>query len=60
MALNIFAARYAAFDALERPVFCRPIVYIASFTFALYLGHVPLLNFFVFSLSHDPHSPGTW
>ncbi|MGH7119570.1 MAG: acyltransferase family protein [Acetobacteraceae bacterium] len=43
VALNIFAARYAAFDFGRAG---RWFAYFASFTFSLYLMHVPLLRLF--------------
>jgi peptidoglycan/LPS O-acetylase OafA/YrhL len=42
IALNIFAARYAALDFRR---FGSLFTYLASFSFALYLMHVPLLRF---------------
>lgn len=42
IALNIFAARYAALDFGR---FGSLFTYLASFSFALYLMHVPLLRF---------------
>ncbi len=48
VSLNIFAARYADFSGLLR--FARPIQYLAGFTFAIYLAHTPLLDFWFFVL----------
>ena len=42
IALNVFAARYAALDFGR---FGSLFTYLASFSFALYLMHVPLLRF---------------
>ena len=45
IALNVFAARYAAFCILE--YFGSLFTYLALFSFALYLMHVPLLRFWL-------------
>ncbi len=57
--LNLFAAKYAGFEYLSRPRVRSAIVYCASFTFTLYLAHLPLLNFYNFIMRHDPHSPAS-
>jgi peptidoglycan/LPS O-acetylase OafA/YrhL len=56
VALNIYAVRYCDLGALEKPGVRRPIVYAASFTFALYLAHRPLMNFWAFAIGLNPHS----
>ena len=44
MALNFFAAKYLDLAPLTHPAVTRVIRYAASFTFALYLSHQPLLG----------------
>lgn len=56
MVANFFSARYLRLAPLLHPVAMRVIRYAASFTFALYLSHRPLLDFLSFAIGHDPHS----
>lgn len=56
IAVNIFAACYTPLDWLTRPTIARTIVYLASFTFALYLMHRPLMDLFRYGLPYDPLS----
>jgi peptidoglycan/LPS O-acetylase OafA/YrhL len=56
MVANFFSARYLRLAPLTHPVTMRVIRYAASFTFALYLSHRPLLDFLSFAIGHDPHS----
>ena len=51
VALNIFAARYAAFDFGRLGSW---LTYLASFTFSLYLMHTPLLRFWSGYWHPDP------
>ncbi|WP_188564085.1 acyltransferase family protein [Undibacterium terreum] len=56
MTTNLFAAKYAELDFLNKPWLRKAIVYLASFTFALYLAHRPLMDFYLFVFHHNPHS----
>lgn len=56
LALNIFSARYCHLSLITIPVVSNTIRYCAGFTFAIYLAHVPLRNFFSFVIGHQPGS----
>jgi len=55
-ALHLFAIRYCSLTSLESPTVRRAVTYAASFTFATYLGHRPLMNLWSFLIGHDPRS----
>ena len=58
--MNILAARSWGLGGLEREAVGRPIVAVASFSFTIYLFHMPLLKFFTSALDHDPASLASW
>jgi peptidoglycan/LPS O-acetylase OafA/YrhL len=55
-ALNLYAVRFCRIEALALPLLRRPITYLASFTFALYLAHLPLLYLWSFVIGTDGKS----
>jgi len=55
-ALNILSARYCNFNVLNKARVKRTIQYCAGFTFAIYLMHIPLRDFFAFIYDHQPGS----
>jgi len=55
--VNLFAANYLPLRPLANEVVAKAVVYCASFTFALYLMHRPLLDVFARLWHHDPSSP---
>ncbi len=55
-AANIFFAGYCNLRLLSIPGIRRIVVYLASFTFAIYLSHRPLMDFWAIVMRHDPHS----
>lgn len=57
VAAHIFFVRYCALTMLSGLKTRAAVVYLASFTFAIYLAHRPLMNVLVFLTGHDPHSP---
>ncbi|WP_119462063.1 acyltransferase family protein [Rhodospirillaceae bacterium SYSU D60014] len=58
--MNILAARSCGFAGLARRSVRRPIVAVASFSFTIYLFHMPLLKFFTAALDHDSASVASW
>ncbi len=56
MALNFFCAQYCGLGVLSSALARRTIAYSASFTFAIYLAHRPLMNIWSFAIGHDPRS----
>lgn len=56
--VNIHAMRYCDFGLFARHA--RPMRLAASFTFSLYLFHMPLLQFFRVVFGTDPGSFGAW
>lgn len=56
VALNFFCIRYCDLNLLGKLWLRRAIAYCASFSFALYLAHQPLIDVWAFVLRHDPHS----
>jgi peptidoglycan/LPS O-acetylase OafA/YrhL len=56
IAVNFFSARFCEFRLFDQPAVRSVIVYLASFTFSLYLIHRPLLDFYAFVIRHNPHS----
>jgi peptidoglycan/LPS O-acetylase OafA/YrhL len=58
-AANIFFARYCGLEILSGQKVRKIIVYLASFTFAIYLSHWPQMRLWSFVIHHDPHSPAS-
>jgi peptidoglycan/LPS O-acetylase OafA/YrhL len=56
-AAHFFFARYCGLRTLAIPAVQKVVIYLASSTFATYLAHRPLMNFWANILRHDPHSP---
>ncbi|HJT44190.1 MAG TPA: acyltransferase [Rhizomicrobium sp.] len=55
-AAHIFFVRYCKLRFLSGQQIRKVIVYLASFTFAIYLGHRPLMNFWAYLIEHNPSS----
>jgi peptidoglycan/LPS O-acetylase OafA/YrhL len=55
-AAHIFFVRYCRLNFLSGKRTRSAIAYAASFTFALYLAHRPLMNIWAYLIVHDPHS----
>lgn len=53
---HIFVVRYCRLSFVSGERVRSIIVYAASFTFARYLSHRPLMNIWSFLIGHDPHS----
>lgn len=56
--VNVLSARYCHFASLAKAA--KPIRLAASFTFSLYLFHMPLLEFYSVVLHTDVHSLGAY
>jgi peptidoglycan/LPS O-acetylase OafA/YrhL len=54
---HIFFVRYCRLQFLSGENTRRAITYAASFTFAIYLSHRPLMNLWAFVIDHNPNSP---
>lgn len=55
-AAHFYFVRYCSLGYLRGRQTRAAITYMASFTFALYLAHRPLMDLWAFLLDHDPHS----
>jgi hypothetical protein len=55
-AAHFFFVRYCRLRFFENPANCKTTIYLASFTFAIYLSHRPFMNLWAFVTGHDPHS----
>lgn len=60
IAINLFAANYMRLRIFANQRVASAIVYVASFTFALYLMHMPFLDLYANVFHHNPHSWVSW
>lgn len=56
-AMHFFFVRYCDLRIFASISFKRVVTYLASFTFAIYLSHRPLMNIWAYVIDHDPNSP---
>jgi peptidoglycan/LPS O-acetylase OafA/YrhL len=54
---NIFFGQYCRLNFLSNQQVKNVIVYLASFTFAIYLSHMPLINLWSLVIRPNPRSP---
>ena len=55
-AAHIFFVRYCRLSFLTGRNTRKTIAYLASFTFAIYLSHRPIMNLWAYLVGHDPKS----
>jgi peptidoglycan/LPS O-acetylase OafA/YrhL len=56
-ALHFLFVRHCDLHVFTAVSFRRVVTYLASFTFAIYLAHRPLMNLWAYLIDHNPNSP---